>query len=64
LTRFVNEPDQFENVLFILRHFQGLVTLSGTDEETATIGLDGLGERCAKYYARGARFAKWYKQGL
>jgi len=28
-------------------------------KKTATIGLDGLGERCAKYYARGARFAKW-----
>ena len=31
----------------------------GTDEETTTQGLDGLGARCAKYYAAGARFAKW-----
>jgi len=38
---------------------KGLVNLPGTDEETSTTGLDGLGERCAKYYARGARFAKW-----
>jgi fructose-bisphosphate aldolase, class I len=33
--------------------------LAGTDGETTTTGLDGLGERCAKYYAEGARFAKW-----
>ena len=24
-----------------------------------TAGLDGLEERCAKFYAMGARFAKW-----
>jgi fructose-bisphosphate aldolase class I len=28
-------------------------------EETHTQGLDGLGERCKKYYALGCRFAKW-----
>ena len=28
-------------------------------ENTKTTGLDGLAERCAKYYADGARFAKW-----
>lgn len=38
---------------------KGTVTLPGTDGETTTQGLDGLGERCAKYYAAGARFAKW-----
>ena len=32
--------------------------LPGTDGETATQGLDGLGERCKAYYAQGARFAK------
>ena len=31
----------------------------GTDGETVTTGLDGLGARCAEYYAAGARFAKW-----
>jgi len=31
----------------------------GTDEETATQGLDGLAERCQKYYAKGCRVAKW-----
>ena len=39
---------------------KGVVPLPGnTRGETTTSGLDGLGERCAKYYAQGARFAKW-----
>ncbi|ESO05359.1 hypothetical protein HELRODRAFT_186957 [Helobdella robusta] len=38
---------------------KGTVILAGTDEETTTQGLDGLGERCAQYYKDGARFAKW-----
>jgi len=33
--------------------------LPGTDGETACTGLTGLAERCDKYYAAGARFAKW-----
>lgn len=37
----------------------GLAPLAGTDGETATQGLDGLGERCQRYYEQGARFAKW-----
>ena len=37
----------------------GLVEIGGTDGETATQGLDGLGKRCAEYYALGCRFAKW-----
>lgn len=37
----------------------GVVPLPGTDGETETQGLDNLGKRCAKYYAQGARFAKW-----
>jgi len=37
----------------------GLKPLPGTDGETACTGLDGLAERCQKYYAQGARFAKW-----
>jgi len=37
----------------------GLKPLPGTDGETACTGLDGLAERCQKYYAAGARFAKW-----
>jgi len=38
---------------------KGLEVLPGTDGESATMGLDGLGERCRKYYEQGARFAKW-----
>ncbi|EFJ12082.1 hypothetical protein SELMODRAFT_425653 [Selaginella moellendorffii] len=38
---------------------KGIVELPGTEGETATTGLDGLGERCAAYYKAGARFAKW-----
>jgi fructose-bisphosphate aldolase class I len=37
----------------------GLEMLPGSDGETSTQGLDGLGERCARYYKQGARFAKW-----
>ncbi|KAI5080705.1 hypothetical protein GOP47_0003888 [Adiantum capillus-veneris] len=37
----------------------GVVELPGTRGETATQGLDGLAERCQRYYAAGARFAKW-----
>ncbi|KAG0579524.1 hypothetical protein KC19_4G104600 [Ceratodon purpureus] len=37
----------------------GLQPIDGTDGETATQGLDGLAERCQKYYQQGARFAKW-----
>jgi len=33
--------------------------LVGSNGEQATTGLDGLGERCKKYYELGARFAKW-----
>jgi len=38
---------------------KGTVNLDRTDGETATTGLDGLGQRCAKYYEQGCRFAKW-----
>jgi len=37
----------------------GIVEIGGTAAETATQGLDGLGKRCAEYYALGCRFAKW-----
>lgn len=38
---------------------KGLVVLGGTNDENATTGLDGLAERCKKYYEKGCRFAKW-----
>lgn len=37
----------------------GLTALPRTKNETATTGLDGLPDRCARYYEQGARFAKW-----
>lgn len=48
-----------KNVIPGIKVDKGLVVLPGTKEETATTGLDGLAERCQKYYAQGARFAKW-----
>lgn len=38
---------------------KGTVVLAGTHDETTTQGLDGLAERCKKYKADGADFAKW-----
>lgn len=37
----------------------GMVELLGTNGETTTQGLDGLGDRCANYKKNGAQFAKW-----
>ena len=38
---------------------KGVAAIPGTDGETDVQGLTDLGARCAKYYAAGARFAKW-----
>jgi len=38
---------------------KGVKPLYGTNGETVTQGMDGLGDRCKKYYEQGARFAKW-----
>lgn len=38
---------------------KGLVVVGGTNDESATTGLDGLADRAKKYYEKGARFAKW-----
>jgi fructose-bisphosphate aldolase class I len=38
---------------------KGVMEIAGTDGETVTDGIDDLGKRCQKYYAAGARFAKW-----
>lgn len=46
-------------VLVGIKVDKGTVPLAGFSDETTTQGLDGLAERCAKYYADGARFAKW-----
>ena len=38
---------------------KGVVKLPGSQDETATTGLDGLADRCKAYYIKGCRFAKW-----
>jgi fructose-bisphosphate aldolase, class I len=38
---------------------KGIKPLAGTNDECVTQGMDDLDVRCAKYYAQGARFAKW-----
>jgi fructose-bisphosphate aldolase, class I len=38
---------------------KGIKPLNGTNGECVTQGIDDLDARCAKYYAQGARFAKW-----
>ena len=38
---------------------KGVSPIPGTDGETDVQGLTDLGDRCRKYYAAGARFAKW-----
>lgn len=39
---------------------KGIVPIGGAlPGETSTTGLDGLAERCKKYYEKGCRFAKW-----
>lgn len=48
-----------EGVVLGIKTDKGTKHLPGTDDETYTQGLDELGERCDKYYKRGARFAKW-----
>lgn len=48
-----------KNVIPGIKVDKGLVVLPGTDGENSTTGLDGLGDRCKKYYEAGARFAKW-----
>lgn len=48
-----------KNVIPGIKVDKGLVVLPGTKDENATTGLDGLADRCKKYYEQGARFAKW-----
>jgi fructose-bisphosphate aldolase, class I len=37
----------------------GLEPMAESAQETVTLGLHGLEERCQEYYQRGARFTKW-----
>eukprot|EP00871_Galdieria_phlegrea_P003695 jgi/Galph1/4326/GphlegSOOS_G3013.1 len=38
---------------------KGFDIIPGTQNETFTLGLDGLSSRCASYQQKGAQFAKW-----
>jgi fructose-bisphosphate aldolase class I len=48
-----------EGVIIGIKTDQGTKPLPGSDDETYTQGITDLDARCKKYYARGARFAKW-----
>jgi len=48
-----------EGVIVGIKVDKGTTDIPGTDGETMTHGLDGLAARCADYYKKGARFAKW-----
>jgi fructose-bisphosphate aldolase class I len=48
-----------KNIIPGIKVDKGLVVIGHTNEENATTGLDGLAERCKKYYEKGCRFAKW-----
>jgi fructose-bisphosphate aldolase class I len=47
------------NIIPGIKVDKGLVSLPYTTDEQVAQGLDGLGERLADYFAKGARFAKW-----
>lgn len=48
-----------KNIIPGIKVDKGIKPLSGTNGECVTQGMDDLDARCAKYYAQGARFAKW-----
>ena len=48
-----------KNIVPGIKVDKGVVIIGGTENENATQGLDGLADRCKKYYEKGARFAKW-----
>ena len=50
---------QDKNIQIGIKVDKGVVIIGGTHDETATQGLDKLGDRCAEFYKKGCRFAKW-----
>jgi len=48
-----------KGILVGIKVDKGVAELLGTEGETVTQGHDDLLKRCQKYYASGARFAKW-----
>ena len=52
-------PCHSDRTLSLPQVDKGIKPLFGTNGECVTQGIDDLDARCAKYYAQGARFAKW-----
>lgn len=50
---------QDQDIVIGIKVDAGPKPLVGSNGEQAVTGLDGLGERCKKYYELGARFGKW-----
>ena len=57
-TPFVNVLNS-KGILPGIKVDKGVKPLFGTNGECVTQGIDDLDARCSKYYAQGARFAKW-----
>ena len=57
--RLLVEHLRDQNIILGIKTDKGARELSGTNGETVTQGMDGLLERCQKYYEAGCRFAKW-----
>lgn len=57
--RLLVEALKERNIILGIKTDKGTRELAGTNGETVTQGIDGLLERCQKYYAAGCRFAKW-----
>lgn len=57
--RQINFVGRLNNIFCRIQVDKGVKPLAGTDGETVTQGMDDLDVRAAKYYAQGARFAKW-----
>jgi len=55
----ISEIFKAQGIVLGIKVDKGVQPLYNTDGETVTQGITGLAERCKKYYARGARFAKW-----
>lgn len=53
------EPLVKEGIILGIKVDLGTKHLPGTDNETYTQGLTDLDKRCAEYYKKGCRFAKW-----
>jgi fructose-bisphosphate aldolase class I len=55
----VSEQLKSKGIYIGIKVDKGIKPLFGTPGECVTQGVDDLDVRCAKYYAAGARFAKW-----